>query len=256
MAGAQCRCRDDTECPSAPSSSTPTARCSTCTPRSPAIALRPGPEADRFSEIWRTKQLEYAWMLSAAGHYVDFWTLTERALDHALRARSRRSTKSLRAALLDAYFKLDAFPGRPRRARGAEGERREDRDPVERQSRRMLDGAVGAAGIGDRCSTRCSRSTRSASTSRAGGLRAGDRRVQRRAGRRRVRLVEPLGRDGRDCVRLPLRVGQPRRHAGRVSRSSRRSRSCATWQASRRWSSRRAHNVALSSNTGNVPAIA
>ena len=42
-----------------------------------------GPEADRFSEIWRTKQLEYAWMLSAAGHYVDFWTLTERALDHA-----------------------------------------------------------------------------------------------------------------------------------------------------------------------------
>ena len=42
-----------------------------------------GPEADRFSEIWRAKQLEYAWMLSAAGHYVDFWTLTERALDHA-----------------------------------------------------------------------------------------------------------------------------------------------------------------------------
>ena len=27
-----------------------------------------GPEADRFSELWRTKQLEYAWMLSAAGH--------------------------------------------------------------------------------------------------------------------------------------------------------------------------------------------
>src|SRR5882724_8925251 len=68
-----------------------------------------GPEADRFSEIWRTKQLEYAWMLSAAGHYVDFWTLTERALDYAF-ARVPSVGRALRATLLDAYFKLDAFP--------------------------------------------------------------------------------------------------------------------------------------------------
>ena len=32
-----------------------------------------GPEADRFSEVWRIKQLEYAWLLSAAGQYLDFW---------------------------------------------------------------------------------------------------------------------------------------------------------------------------------------
>src|ERR1044072_3625953 len=68
-----------------------------------------GPEADRFSEIWRSKQLEYAWMLSAAGHYVDFWTLTERALDHAF-ARCPSVDRALRPALLDCYFKLDAFP--------------------------------------------------------------------------------------------------------------------------------------------------
>src|SRR6187431_2240053 len=68
-----------------------------------------GPEADRFSELWRAKQLEYAWMLSAAGRYVDFWTLTERALDYAL-ARFPSVDRSLRAVLLDAYFKLDAFP--------------------------------------------------------------------------------------------------------------------------------------------------
>src|SRR6188474_2498869 len=68
-----------------------------------------GAEADRFSEIWRSKQLEYAWMLSATGHYQDFWTLTERALDHAL-ARVPSVDKGLRASLLDAYFKLDAFP--------------------------------------------------------------------------------------------------------------------------------------------------
>ncbi len=68
-----------------------------------------GPDADRFSEVWRIKQLEYAWMLSAAGHYQDFWTLTERALDYAF-ARFPSVDKSLRPALLDAYFKLDAFP--------------------------------------------------------------------------------------------------------------------------------------------------
>ena len=67
-----------------------------------------GPEADRFSEIWRTKQLEYAWILSAAGQYLDFWTLTQRALDYAF-ARCPTVDRALRAALLDCYFKLDAF---------------------------------------------------------------------------------------------------------------------------------------------------
>ena len=28
-----------------------------------------GPEADRFSELWRTKQLEYTWTMTLAGQY-------------------------------------------------------------------------------------------------------------------------------------------------------------------------------------------
>ena len=67
-----------------------------------------GPEAERCSEIWRTKQLEYTWTLTLAGRYVDFWTLTERALDYAL-ARVPSVDRSLRPQLLDAYLKLDAF---------------------------------------------------------------------------------------------------------------------------------------------------
>jgi len=67
-----------------------------------------GPDAERFSEIWRTKQLEYTWTLTLSGHYVDFWTLTERALDYAL-ARVPSVDRSLRPQLLDAYFRLDAF---------------------------------------------------------------------------------------------------------------------------------------------------
>ena len=68
-----------------------------------------GPDADRVSAIWRTKQLEYSWTLTLAGHYTDFWLLTERALDYAL-ALAPSVDKSLKRALLDSYFKLDAFP--------------------------------------------------------------------------------------------------------------------------------------------------
>jgi 2-haloacid dehalogenase len=67
-----------------------------------------GPDAERFSEIWRAKQLEYTWTLTLAGHYIDFWTLTERALDYAL-ARVPSVDRELRPKLLDAYLTLDAF---------------------------------------------------------------------------------------------------------------------------------------------------
>ncbi len=68
-----------------------------------------GPDADRFSEIWRTKQLEYSWTLTLAGHYVDFSKLTERALDFAF-ARFPSVDRALRGKLLEAYLTLDAFP--------------------------------------------------------------------------------------------------------------------------------------------------
>jgi 2-haloacid dehalogenase len=68
-----------------------------------------GPDADRFSEIWRTKQLEYSWTLTLAGQYADFWTLTERALDYAF-DRVGSVDRALRPQLLDAYRHLDAFP--------------------------------------------------------------------------------------------------------------------------------------------------
>lgn len=68
-----------------------------------------GPDADRISDLWRTKQLEYSWTLTLAGKYEDFWTLTERALDYAL-ARFPSVNKSLKPRYLDAYLTLDAYP--------------------------------------------------------------------------------------------------------------------------------------------------
>src|ERR1700719_3240611 len=67
-----------------------------------------GPDAERFSEIWRLKQLEYAWTLTLAGHYADFWTLTERALDYAF-DRVPTVGRALRRKLLDAYLSLAAL---------------------------------------------------------------------------------------------------------------------------------------------------
>ena len=67
-----------------------------------------GPDADRLSEIWRAKQLEYTWTLTLAGTYVDFWTLTERALDFAL-ARVPSADARLGARFLEAYRTLDAY---------------------------------------------------------------------------------------------------------------------------------------------------
>lgn len=104
-----------------------------------------GPEADRCSEIWRTKQLEYTWTLTLAGHYVDFWTLTERALDYAL-ARVPTVDSSLRPQLLDAYLKLDAFAD----ARGALAALKARSAPLailSNGSPRMLAAATDAAGI-------------------------------------------------------------------------------------------------------------
>jgi 2-haloacid dehalogenase len=106
-----------------------------------------GADADRFSEIWRTKQLEYSWTLTLAGHYVDFWTLTERALDFAF-ARVPSVDRSLRPKLLDAYLTLDAFPDARAtlielRAKGARLAILTNGAP------RMVAAAVEAAGIAD-----------------------------------------------------------------------------------------------------------
>lgn len=67
-----------------------------------------GPQADRLSEIWRAKQLEYTWVRTHMGAYRDFRALTAEALDFAA-ARCGGITPPARSALLDAYERLDAY---------------------------------------------------------------------------------------------------------------------------------------------------
>lgn len=79
-----------------------------------------GPEGRRLSEIWRAKQLEYSWIGTLMGEHVDFWTLTERALDYAFR-KVPSADRSLREGLLEAYWHLDCYPEVPGVLRALKG---------------------------------------------------------------------------------------------------------------------------------------
>ncbi len=105
-----------------------------------------GPDADRLSELWRAKQLEYSWTLTLADRYLDFWSLTQQALDHAF-ARVPSADRRLRGKLLEAYRQLDAFADA--RATLKELKRRGHRTAIlSNGSPDMLEAAVAAAGLG------------------------------------------------------------------------------------------------------------
>jgi 2-haloacid dehalogenase len=105
-----------------------------------------GPDAERMSDIWRTKQLEYTWTLTLAGRYIDFWNLTQRALDYAME-RAPSGDKTLRTKLLEAYFQLDAFPDARTMLRVLKNKGHKT-GILSNGSPNMLKGAVDAAGIG------------------------------------------------------------------------------------------------------------
>src|SRR5271157_5703303 len=88
--------------------STPMALCSTCIPPSRAKRARVGPQAERLSELWRAKQLEYTWTRSLMGAYRDFDALTRDALDFAA-VRCGGISAEAREKLLDAYQTLDPY---------------------------------------------------------------------------------------------------------------------------------------------------
>src|ERR1700733_10603442 len=67
---------------------------------------------DRFSALWRDKQLQYIWLRSLQGRHADFWQITGDALDFAMEAVGV-SDGALRERLMNLYLTLDAFPEVP-----------------------------------------------------------------------------------------------------------------------------------------------
>ena len=73
---------------------------------------RLGEQAQAVSALWRTKQLEYTWLRSLMQRYVDFWKVTQDALDYALDSQGI-DDNSLRKDLLSAYHELSCYPEVP-----------------------------------------------------------------------------------------------------------------------------------------------
>jgi len=104
-----------------------------------------GPDADKFSSLWRMKQLEYSWVRALAGRYQDFWRLTEQALDFAF-ASFPSADRTLRSRLLDAYRHLDCYPEVPELIRALKRDGRQ-LAILSNGAPAMLNSAVSAAGL-------------------------------------------------------------------------------------------------------------
>jgi len=66
-------------------------------------------DAQRIAELWRQKQLEYTFRLTAMERYEDFEQVTGKALDYALAIVGRGMKKDQKSALMAQYNDLERF---------------------------------------------------------------------------------------------------------------------------------------------------
>ena len=74
--------------------------------------LFPG-KGQALSQLWRSKQLEYSWLRSLTGRYVDFDQVTADALRHACHALGLAYAEPVREELNRAYRTLQPFEDAP-----------------------------------------------------------------------------------------------------------------------------------------------
>ena len=77
-----------------------------------AEQLFPG-RGEALAALWRTKQIEYTWLLSGNGdpaRYRPFWELTRAGLRHACKRLGLEPTPAQEGELMNQYRHLSAFP--------------------------------------------------------------------------------------------------------------------------------------------------
>jgi 2-haloacid dehalogenase len=67
-------------------------------------------DGGEVARLWRRKQLEYSFRLTAMGHYEDFRWVTSRALDFALASIGAHLTDGQAERLVELYDRLPPFP--------------------------------------------------------------------------------------------------------------------------------------------------
>ena len=97
-----------------------------------------------LSLAWRQKQLEYTWLRSLVGRYVDFWTVTEDALRWAIARLGITVTEADVQRLMNAYLSLACFPEVPSTLAALAGR---PRAILSNGAPKMLAAAVSSSGL-------------------------------------------------------------------------------------------------------------
>lgn len=63
-----------------------------------------------LADLWRARQFDYQWLRALAGTYVDFWQITQSALEFAAQSLKLELSRSKRDALMRGYLELKAWP--------------------------------------------------------------------------------------------------------------------------------------------------
>ena len=71
-----------------------------------------GSKRETLNNLWRGKQLQYTWLRALQDRHVDFWQVTQDALDYAFDMHGVRDG-DLRQDLMEAYLQLDCYPEVP-----------------------------------------------------------------------------------------------------------------------------------------------
>ncbi len=171
--------------------------------------LFPG-RGQALSQQWRTKQLEYTWLRSLMGAYVDFWQVTESGLLFACKALGLELTADKREQLMNAYLHLTPYPDvAPALGRMAHL-------PLAILSNgapRMLHDVVANANLSRHFQHLLSvDSSKNIQTSCLGVSTCAEH-IRHQRGRNRLRVVQQLGCDRRNPLWLPNILDQPRQSA-------------------------------------------
>ena len=177
-----------------------------------------GDQAEALSQLWRTKQLEYTWLRALMGRHADFWQVTGEALDYAL-ARTGVDP-AVRAPLLEAYLRLDAYPEVPDvlrrlRAGGLKTAILSNGEP------KMLEAGAQSAGIDGLLDAILSVETVGVFKPEPRVYQLAVDRLGVPGGRDRLPVVQRLGRPRRRLLRAASGLDQP---AGRPARAPARRR--------------------------------
>ena len=73
------------------------------------LSIEVGDKWQDLATLWRLRQTEYTWLRNSMNEYINFWNITEDALEYAMDTLNIKNDK-LKNKLLDLYLKLEAYP--------------------------------------------------------------------------------------------------------------------------------------------------